>query len=259
MPASTLKKKLLFLLIALFFLQCIVLKTVHFNTSTYIYWTIYESALKAKDNWYINLDAYFTNLDILSENKKLLTENEKLKVENLVNKSKLISKKQIKSIPLRNTKDDDWLEAKVLSCFSDHAFIRVDKNKHVKKDSLVIQQDGVYGTISNDCFGKYCQVNLLNHPETSIAVSNKNDRLHGLLNSNVNGDLILNYLDSNYNLLEEDVLYTAGFSTQQPSGFPVVKVKGKIMDLQKKTHYYLGSMSSINCPNWSMVWSPNDA
>lgn len=234
--------------------QILLLKAYFVNVSASIHWYLVENFHNKSDEWKVFIDSIHVNNDLIQEVNHKDQVISELKSRLLISESNEFVKNQLQSIDLNNTNKNNWSLVKTRLCDSDTLYVFTKENPSFKKGALVIHNQGVIGLIANDCLDNYCLVKLINHKDTSIAVNNKNDQISGLMSVNQTNALTLDYVNKKGNLMQNEVLYTAGFTPEQPAGFPVATVNEKFLDFKNQFHYYLSPVESLNCPAWAMVW-----
>lgn len=236
-------------------IQSILLKFYFFNISSSLHWFILENRLHYSDAFNKAYESFNVNYDLLAEIEKKDKENDVLKGKLLVSDSNNFTADQITLLNTNKSTNKNWMLGKTRFCSNDSLYLYLEKNPGLKKGALVIHNVGVIGLIANDCNDSFCLVNFLNHKDTSLALNNKNDQISGLMSVTKNNNLTLNYVNKKGNLIQNEVLYTAGFTPEQPAGFPVAKVSEKFLDFKNQFHYYLTPVESLNCPSWAYVWN----
>ncbi|MDG2348144.1 MAG: rod shape-determining protein MreC [Gammaproteobacteria bacterium] len=234
--------------------QIFLLKAYYINISSLMHWTFVEKVMVASDYLKLNIKSVSNNKKIFSDleaKEKIINE---LKSKLLISEANNLTKEQLNTINLNKIEKDHWILAKSRYCTNDSLYAQVDEKTFLKKGSIVIHSRGVIGLVANDCNDNYCLVKFINHKDTSIALNNKNDQVSGLMTVNKNSNLTLNYVNQKNNLIQNETLYTAGFLSEQPAGFPVAFVSEKFIDLKGQFHYYLTAVEGLNCPVWTMIW-----
>ena len=234
--------------------QSMMLKAYFINVSTSIHWFFIENFLNTSDSIKNKYDSISVNKDLFSELKNKEKQIEVLKSNILIADTNKHTDDQLKAINTNKTSAAHWVTAKSRFCTNDSLYAQLTKKVPLKKGALVIHTKGVIGLVANDCVDDYCLVKYINHPDTSIALNNKNDQVSGLMTVNKNNNLTLNYVNKNTSLIQNEVLYTAGFTPEQPAGFPVAVVSEKFVDLKNQFHFYLNPVESLNCPTWTKIW-----
>ncbi|MEE2769615.1 MAG: rod shape-determining protein MreC [Pseudomonadota bacterium] len=234
--------------------QSLLLKAYFINVSSTIHWYILEHSQQTYDQFKINYHAFKVNKDLLAEN--LINEKviEELRSQILIAEANGFVNNQINAFNIQSTKKENWLLAKTRHCTDDSMYVFLHHNPGLKNGTLVIHNYGVVGLIANNCNDKYCLVKLINHKDTSLALNNKNDQISGLMTVNKNKYLTLDYINKKETLMQNEVLYTSGFATEQPAGFPVATVTEKFTDLKNNLHYILTPVESLSCPSWVLIW-----
>ena len=234
--------------------QTMMLKAYFINFSSSIHWAFVDKILVSSDNLKSNINIIANNKNLTSDlhaKEKIINE---LESKLLISEARNFNNEQLSNINLNKIDKNHWVLAKSRYCSNDSLYAQLNKKTFLKKGSIVVHSRGVIGLVANDCNDNYCLVNFINHKDTSIALNNKNDQVSGLMTVNKDSNLTLNYVNQKSNLIQNETLYTAGFVSEQPSGFPVAFVSEKFIDLKGKFHYYLTAVESLNCPTWTMIW-----
>ncbi len=104
-----------------------------------------------------------------------------------------------------------------------YLIINKGKNEGIIKNMAVICQQGIVGKIIS--VGQNFSVILpVNHPLSKVGVLDKRSRVQGVLETDINGNMLMSIITKESDIAKSDTIVTSNISTLFPAGFPVGQV-----------------------------------
>lgn len=96
-------------------------------------------------------------------------------------------------------------------------------NRRIPPDTPAVASGGVIGRVIRS-EGRRCWIELITHPVTAIAVQSEDGRVQGLAVGSDSGELEIQFISRQAQLLRGDLLTTSGADGIYPPGLPVGRV-----------------------------------
>ena len=96
-------------------------------------------------------------------------------------------------------------------------------NRRIPPDTPAVASGGVIGRVIRS-EGRRCWIELITHPVTAIAVQSENGQVQGLAVGSDSGELEIQFISRQAQLLRGDLLTTSGADGIYPPGLPVGRV-----------------------------------
>lgn len=140
--------------------------------------------------------------------------------------------------------------------FAHSMVIEAGSSSGVRIDSPVVSGDGLVGIVSN-VFPHTAKVTLLTDPDNSVAATDVDNQVHGVVHTGASGTLILDQVAKNFRVKVGDKLVTAGTRSAQypdlyPYGIPIGTVTSSnatdtatFLQVQVAPFANLGSLEAV--------------
>jgi rod shape-determining protein MreC len=173
--------------------------------------------------------------------KELKEEIRMLRLEKMMSRETEEENRRLReALALKDREPRFVATARVISRGSDrwsNTFV-LDKGRahHVEKDMAVVTPEGLLGKVF-DVEKEFSRVLLIDDARFSAAVRLENTRPEAVLSGAGSGKCELKYLETHYEVREDDVLITSGLDSLFPPGIPVGRVSAVVTSEQELFHH----------------------
>ena len=133
----------------------------------------------------------------------------------------------------RSQPENRYLAANVIgrdvSPFIRSVLINQGSDSGLAKGMPVVTARGLVGRVV-EVFASYSRVQLITDPDTAVNVRFQTARTEGILTAELNGELIVDLIDLNAELMEGELLLTSGLGGKYPSNIPI----GQVVSIRRR-------------------------
>ncbi|MAJ81985.1 MAG: hypothetical protein CMF41_03620 [Legionellales bacterium] len=216
----------------------IQLRSLYISTSVYRNLGIYALAVRNNINYQYKLD---------KRNEYVMLVESQIQQA----RSNLLSYKQYETF-YKTVKEKKWTIVKSNGCSNDIMYVTSPKKLSIKKNTIVIDEDGIIGLTRTDCNDFKCTISLLTNKETRLTVTDDSGSMIGIVENDGNG-LKLNFPNVIEDISQDTAIYTAGYHENQPAGYLVAFVDN-IQYTQDTPIINLSTPNRPNCPLWVAIY-----